>query len=268
MSDFLSNLASRSLNIVPVVQPRLASRFEPLPFTGRLSSAASFEMQAAETYETERSVKDHGPTAQTPVRAPDKRVIESRRTTSSVSPQPPDMLGERRDGATGQAAHLMPSQNVPPRQPSAHAPVLPVKTVAQRVHPQPTVTASGMGQDQPPVPLTGRLPTGDVTTSSAFENEAGSALENRIRRVVGGQFSAVEGRDATRVSPLSESLPPSQPESPEMAEQTPTIRVTIGRIEVRAIIEPSSPASRRAPARPAPQLSLADYLKQRGGGRR
>jgi hypothetical protein len=46
----------------------------------------------------------------------------------------------------------------------------------------------------------------------------------------------------------------------------PTIRVAIGRIEVRAITPPPSPlAQQTAPARPGPTLSLDDYLRQRNG---
>ena len=49
----------------------------------------------------------------------------------------------------------------------------------------------------------------------------------------------------------------------------PTIRVAIGRIEVRAITPPPTPpAQRTTPARPSPALSLDEYLKQRNGGQR
>ncbi len=48
---------------------------------------------------------------------------------------------------------------------------------------------------------------------------------------------------------------------------TPTIRVTIGRIEVRAVTAPQTPR-RPAPIKAAPSLSLDDYLKQRSEGRR
>jgi len=55
--------------------------------------------------------------------------------------------------------------------------------------------------------------------------------------------------------------------APESSE--PAIRVTIGRIEVRAITPPPMPpAQRTAPARPGPELSLDDYLKQHNGGQR
>jgi hypothetical protein len=48
--------------------------------------------------------------------------------------------------------------------------------------------------------------------------------------------------------------------------EAPLIRVTIGRVEVRAIMAPPPPP--RAARRPRPALSLEDYLKQREGGKR
>ncbi|HEX8237086.1 MAG TPA: hypothetical protein VF600_14100 [Abditibacteriaceae bacterium] len=56
----------------------------------------------------------------------------------------------------------------------------------------------------------------------------------------------------------------------EMPTQTaPTIKVTIGRIEVRAVM-PSSPPTRRAHSTAASttKLSIDEYLKQRSGGQR
>jgi hypothetical protein len=48
-----------------------------------------------------------------------------------------------------------------------------------------------------------------------------------------------------------------------------TIRVEIGRIDVRAVTPPPAPAApREAPDRSSPSLSLEDYLKERSGGRR
>lgn len=45
---------------------------------------------------------------------------------------------------------------------------------------------------------------------------------------------------------------------------TPTIRVHIGRIEVRAVTPPTRPASRQTPP-PTPAVSLDDYLRSRRG---
>jgi hypothetical protein len=50
-------------------------------------------------------------------------------------------------------------------------------------------------------------------------------------------------------------------------ELPPTIRVTIGRIEVRAVMPPSPPAPGSTSARPGPALSLDAYLQQRSGGK-
>jgi len=46
----------------------------------------------------------------------------------------------------------------------------------------------------------------------------------------------------------------------------PSVQVTIGRVEVRAIMPPSSAPPRRLP--PRPRLSLDDYLKQRNNSAR
>jgi len=55
--------------------------------------------------------------------------------------------------------------------------------------------------------------------------------------------------------------------SPAHQPQQPTIQVTIGRVDVRAVMPAASqPRAERAPK--APELSLADYLAQRKGGSR
>jgi hypothetical protein len=66
-------------------------------------------------------------------------------------------------------------------------------------------------------------------------------------------------------TPVASSAPaaPAAPPTP-----VPEIRVTIGRIEVHALMPPAPPAQRSKPPRSAPLLSLDDYLKQRQEGRR
>ena len=62
---------------------------------------------------------------------------------------------------------------------------------------------------------------------------------------------------------------PALPVAPPPAAE-PLIRVTIGRIEVRAVLPRPALSPPSAPARPpsAPALGLDDYLKQRNGGSR
>lgn len=54
---------------------------------------------------------------------------------------------------------------------------------------------------------------------------------------------------------------------PTPSSEPPSIKVTIGQVDVRAVTPPSAALSKPRP-RPRPALSLDDYLKQRSGGRR
>jgi hypothetical protein len=82
---------------------------------------------------------------------------------------------------------------------------------------------------------------------------------------------AIEGatRRADVVRPLPvviadhrETHPPANESAP------PVIRVTIGRVEVRAIMPQTPAVERPAPARTSPVLSLDEYLKQHSGRQR
>ena len=84
------------------------------------------------------------------------------------------------------------------------------------------------------------------------------------------RVTAERNRESTRepaIQPLSieQIVPPdeTQPRASEPAEPA-VIRVTIGRIEVRATTPPLPAAPRTHP--PGPALTLDDYLKQRNGG--
>jgi hypothetical protein len=67
------------------------------------------------------------------------------------------------------------------------------------------------------------------------------------------------------VRPQPPLEPPALAPVPE-AQSAPTVNVTIGRIEVRAVTPAAPPPKRTAP--PAARLALEDYLKQREEGRR
>jgi hypothetical protein len=54
--------------------------------------------------------------------------------------------------------------------------------------------------------------------------------------------------------------PPAEPHDGAGSQVGPTIRVTIGRVELRAIVE--APKPERAPARKSGLMSLDDYLKR------
>jgi hypothetical protein len=72
----------------------------------------------------------------------------------------------------------------------------------------------------------------------------------------------------------SQVTPDVVPKTPTLIESTaretlaPTIRISIGRIEVRAIMPSVESMPRTKSSPPAPRLTLEDYLKQRNEGKR
>jgi hypothetical protein len=71
---------------------------------------------------------------------------------------------------------------------------------------------------------------------------------------------------ATRALPRTERLETARlATESQRLEPTPTIKITIGRVDVRAVTAPS--AAPRPSSERRPQLSLDDYLHQRSGGR-
>ena len=88
------------------------------------------------------------------------------------------------------------------------------------------------------------------------------SLEEILATIQPSPATSVRTLAQPQVKPLgqTETCP-----NPPQSSQPPTIRVTIGRIDVQAVTPPTPSPSRRSP--PAPKLSLADYLKQRPGGK-
>jgi len=95
-------------------------------------------------------------------------------------------------------------------------------------------------------------------TGVTSRQPASPAVAVSVAKRVAGPHSAVD-HDRVFREPFK-----AAPEAPAS-----TIRVEIGRIDVRANTPPPAPAApREAPDRSSPSLSLEDYLKERSGGRR
>jgi len=116
-------------------------------------------------------------------------------------------------------------------------------------------------------PVSGVMPSG--IEEVAFPDPPEAVEPGRTLPAPGAETrAALSGRlvpvgAPETVAPLGpERLAPRQEES-----GAPVIRVTIGRVDVRAVLPPE-PASKAAPLRPAPRLSLDDYLKRQNGGAR
>jgi hypothetical protein len=252
MSNFLDKLASRSLGLAPVVQPRLASRFEPQTPAARFPSSSLLEGA-----EDERIAEGEAQHERPEARQPETRVVEDRR---AVPIPPPSAPREKRAERESQPAPPQQQSQPPHPAAAAHVPVQPVETRTQNAQ---TNTVAAPPHAPRPSFAEGAQPR-EAVRGEAFRSEDEAALDTRIRRLMANNLDGTVGNEATKAAPVAQ--PPARRE--ESPEKTQTIRVTIGRIDVRAVTAPAPQDQRRAPARPAPQLSLADYLKQRGGGRR
>ena len=109
---------------------------------------------------------------------------------------------------------------------------------------------SSPGTEDPPVEHGGILEPAKATPDP---------LSARLALPRSHQDDSSPGNAPTQTGPKEPRVATSEPPAP-------TIRVTIGRVEVRAITPP--PPQRETPTQTSPALSLDDYLRQHKGGQR
>ncbi len=153
-------------------------------------------------------------------------------------------------------------------QPSPEPPV-PIHRAA------PTLAAMATLDDAPePEPVSGHRPVpspGPAADTPPARPVAPptTSIEDLRRRVQTARAATTADAAAVRISP-PEPTPSAagEPSSRVADHRAPAfpVSVTIGRVEVRALLTPSDPSKRPAP--PRPRLSLDDYLKQRNTSRR
>ena len=284
MSDFLNNLAARALRRQEPVRPRLASRFEP-PGGG----PAPLHSGPADV---ETTVFEPMPAAPSTIR-PDAAPFtpHAHTTTHEPAAQAPPPVAPRRDDSAGEEARarveFKPPQPAPPRVRENVEKGRTPLTPAERDAPPPTRTPAEtlqpvevVRQEQRPA----RAPETDARGSEASEGalERVRELEGRVAALEASRADERARRDA-RSDARAASVPATtRPESmpftpaaaatraperrPARGDEPPHVNVTIGRVDVRAVFAPAEPA--RAPAPRHRPTTLAEYLKQREGGRR
>jgi hypothetical protein len=291
MADFITRLAERALGVAPVVKPVMPSMFSPEP----ISHSTGLERDSEATTSPDEpdqpqapSAQETPPTSDAPTGRPAamaQQEDQSGDALSSATPGPPRGTPESRPGPS----HLGESgssergamtgredQQGSPRTTARH-PQTPPETRPEKLH------------RAEPGPTQRNLPLGPRSA----EDESGEAVFRPLRTLLDrGQGETLPpvsspgtqgSLDASEDSPtplvprmvrpqldgyLERGPRESHVAAPESSE--PAIRVTIGRIEVRAITPPPPRprAQRTMPARPGPELSLDDYLKQHNGGQR
>jgi len=291
MSDYLTSIAAKTLNLVPVVQPRLASLFEPQVGVGR--PTAGLESEADDLADDWSFDRMFSPMQLTDPQARSLEMIAAASTARQRAP----IAAAPAHHSTATFADP-PLQQPPTSQPHEGAIVTPHQQSAST----PLSLFSDPSGDEASLQRS-RLP--QVTRGQGGENAAASAassedkrsseadLDGRpsqaikadvIRQVMPNpltkpleeaQVSGARRRDpvAVTIIPQSAVAPVAELTAPMLDEPRTTppasvIRVSIGRIEVRAIMPPAPSALRPKVSRPSPGLSLEEFLKQRQRGQR
>ena len=306
MSDFLDNLIGRSYGLKPVAQPRLASRFEPVPGNPLLIqdqepaleseefSTAENEREpraglAAATRETDaaQSIKKSQGEEETPR---DSTRRESRARTNSVADEgqrpPVEISFEMEDSApSSDAARLSASLQTshPQTADERRAEQKPSSSSLENKAAEQAGAANleRVGARESFAPpeqhgINAQAERNLEETSFVGEERPASNISStgqRTRELASRTVAPTRVSAQSNVNESVEQAPSVSLESPsrEAAESLqPTIRVTIGRIDVRAVMPDAKQAQHRsAPARKAHgPLSLEEYLKQRNGGER
>jgi hypothetical protein len=266
MSDYLGHLAARTLNRAQVIQPRLPGLFEPLSVKsavglrpGPLNESSAFQELESERIVLPNLLARSPHELQVPKAALSQSVQLPHKSTAPVEPQPSRIKDE-----SPNQFRLDPSSERPATLPQP-SPFRPARTSFQKpgraaLDPdsRPT-TRDELSDSIRPSILSGRATSsdkpGELTRARSEPRPtqpAGRPASASI--VVQPRVTAAQATElATQVA--SEPIPPAAP---------PTIRVTIGRVEVRAMLPPTPPA--RQTSRTAPSLSLDEYLRARRGG--
>jgi hypothetical protein len=200
-----------------------------------------------------------------------ERIVEGP-VTPPLAPEVPSSL---HDSPAARAAARATRRNATVRVPTADRPDAKrtgIASVDGSVGQQPRSSGE---YSEPPTAPPGAVPQKlgatagtEVRHSGSIPAESSDGAEPTVPRVVNrDERSLAEDQRRPLLVPEPPTASPIAPRSPNVAEEvqaTPTIRVSIGRVEVRAVLP--EPRERRTPAaRPRPTVSLDDYLKRDRG---
>jgi hypothetical protein len=237
MSNFLNNLVARTLNLAPVVQPRITSRFEPVT-------------------PVDQNVEVEAPPPEPHVTT--TKVIESRITepAPSVVVVPPQIKHER-------VINTIRNTHVESKHEVVQVPVPVVEKIHERVHTETQINTEKNTDSRLEI-------RENRIIEPAPAPKAPDPFHPRLEKVVEPAPVTIT-KEAPVPTPqpivtrVVEPAPRLQILPAPQVEPTETINVTIGRVDVRAVFSSQAP---KAPARTSTVNSLDDYLKQRSEGRR
>ena len=226
MSDFLARLAARQLGTEVRLEPKLPSRFAP---------ADPVWPETAIAREPGRRIDVRIATPR-PIPVQRQEGVEQPAAPHGPPWAPDALVSPHVSRAASSGEHAAPDASVAANRR--------ITTESAHIATPPRTTESRSDESADVI----------ISTETAPEASVRPLSRPLVRRSLAAPI------------PRAPVLPPrdTSPRSPTTSE--PMVRVTIGRIEVRAIMPPQ-PAKRVAPEAPK-ALSLEDYLERRHGGRR
>ena len=288
MNNYLSNIAARALNQAPTVRPRLRGRFDPGPAANE-PAVDRLKLAAPESIDSERLIENN-PAAT----SQNQRAHERLHATQHPDENEPHTLSfAHREEKTTSALRndtLVSLPQTPVIQVATATPTVPATQPPRPVSVNPlSPIASSVERDASSTRADQRRPL------EASPDQARPSDQREIRTIIVREERIIEpsehAREPGSQPTLPSAMPPSnQPERgdtkpPPVVVQTriaplvekgldlslsrpspqpqPTVRVTIGRIEVRAVASSEAPAKPRATA---PVMNLDDYLRRRNQG--
>jgi hypothetical protein len=266
MNDFLSRLVERAGSAPAIVRPVLPSRYEPVTAVSAFAatSTASGTELISET-EHKLEMKDE---AGAEMRSVQNRVASDQ----SVRPERASSATPGRLEATVELTSAdsvrIPSAEPELRKSAAETRAIGEPPTESPVEPTvvwpPTAQPVELTELQPPAEDAKAVPPPLISAGPA------SASPRRVQPVAtatrAGQLLIPAGAPTPLPPIASRNRARTETSFATDADSSPapTIHVTIGRVEVRAIM-PAAQAT-QPPARPAPKMSLDDYLRRRNEG--
>ena len=291
MRDYLSNLVTKTIGTANVIQPRRAARFESVKTKTTFGAEVEMPSQAESLEESHLTepMPSVPRTRRREVKSSEKDEIISRRNDSdeqiarSLSVTSPKTLATEpgqndfrhtftsKPTRATQEKSAIQSLSIPNHTPFASLTLVtptqsPIKPVENREKSNSLIEHAPL---QTPRELTAK--TGVPKTSS--ENFGKQNIEAHTSIVVKPRVEKIENRVTEAMVRQNTFLIPRKPASKRIEEhadempETPMINVTIGRVEIRAVMSAAPP--KETPAAKSLTLSLDEYLrKRRAGGER
>ena len=280
MSDYLGNLIARTVSPAVAVRPRLPSLFEPAPATREGKSEPEFEQEnfveqppVTRPFEKLAAMPLSIPTPRQSIfREPEQTVPEISRPrkileTSQESEPAPRATSIRHQSTPREPSRIFSRKGDDKPSPEPEAPVRPriFRGAA------PTLREDTRSNSTRRTADVIKSPRRDIIASASHEVSIGEQTRPSQPTVASKLVVVSEPRKhellkwsgVQPVVPTIRSLPPIAPLPPASATAPPTINVTIGRVEIRAV---PPPAQQQAKPKPATVMSLEDYLRQRAKG--